>query len=207
MSISRLQRRRGRRADGAKARPPGPAAAFVLPSTVSRDALLDGGSDRRFRALVHDLLTIATRMETVREHHGRRMGISGPQYSVLMAVAHQQGDRGASVGTVAQALHVSSAFVAAETGKLARRGLLLKQPNPRDRRSVLLSLAPAGRLAIDYSSAEIRAINDMFFGELDKARFDVVCAAAAALVAGSRKAVRYLLAVDEDTRAALRPAG
>jgi hypothetical protein len=47
----------------------------------------------------------------------------------------------------------------------------------------------------------------MFFGELDKARFDVVCAAAAALVAGSRKAVRYLLAVDEDTRAALRPAG
>ena len=96
------------------------------------------------------------------------MGISGPQYSVLIAVAHLQGERrGASVGAVAQALHVSSAFIASETGKMARRGLLLKRPNPRTGRGVLLSLAPAGRLKIDRVSAELRAINDLFFGALD----------------------------------------
>ena len=178
-----------------------------MPSTISREALLDGESDQRFRALVHDLLTIAARMEAVRDHHGRRMGISGPQYSVLMAVAHLQRDSGVSVGTVAQALHVSSAFVAAETGKLARRRLLLKQPNLQDRRGVLLSLAPAGRLAIDRSTAEIRSINDIFFGELDTKTFVTLCNAAAALVEGSRKSVRYLTAVDEDARVALRAAG
>ena len=114
---------------------------------MSSRALLENGSDHRFRTLVNDLFTIASRMEIVRTHLGARMGISGPQYSVLIAVAHLQGERargggGVSVGTVAQAMHVSSAFIASETGKMARRGLLLKRPNPEDGRGVLLSLAP-----------------------------------------------------------------
>jgi MarR family transcriptional regulator, organic hydroperoxide resistance regulator len=99
-------------------------AAYVLPPTVSNAALLERGSDRRFRALVNDLFTVASRMETVRAHLGRRMDVSGPQYSVLMAVAHLQGERGISVGAVAHAMHVSSAFIASETGKMAQRGLL-----------------------------------------------------------------------------------
>ena len=194
MSISRLLRRRaatvGVTVDSR------PAATYVLPPTVSRDALIEGGSDRRFRTLVHDLLTIATRMETVREHLGRRIGISGPQYSLLAAVAHRQGDAGVSVGAVAQMLHVSSAFVASETGKLARLKLLIKRTNPRDRRGVLISLAPAGRLKVDRVSAEIRAINDLFFGALDAKSFIAVSAAAAALVESSAKAMHYLDAVE-----------
>jgi DNA-binding MarR family transcriptional regulator len=188
-------------------RRPRAAAGYALPLTVSRGALIEDGSDRRFRTLVYDLLTISTRMEAVREHHGRRMGISGPQYSVLIAVGHLQGAHGASVGAVAQALHVSSAFIAAETGKLARRRLVLKRVNPRDRRGVLLSLTPAGRLAIDRASGEIRAINDLFFGALDRASFDAVCAAATALVEGSRKALHHLSAIEDDARAALGAAG
>jgi DNA-binding MarR family transcriptional regulator len=199
MSISKL--RRGRTKAGAK--PQHDAAAYVLPSTVSTAALLDKGSDRRFRTLVNDLFTIASRMETVRAHLGARMGISGPQYSVLVAVAHLQGERGVSVGTVAQAMHVSSAFIASETGKMARLGLLLKRANPEDRRGVLLSLAPAGRLRIDRVSPEIRAINDLFFGGLDASSFAALSTAAGTLVKGSRKAVHYVNAVESESAAAL----
>ena len=130
-------------------------------------------------------------MEMVREHLGRRMGISGPQYSIVVAVAHLQGRNGISVGALAQALHVSSAFIATEGGKLVRRKLLLKRTNPLDRRGVLLSVAPAGRLAVDRVSAEIRAVNDLFFGALDAASFAALSAAAAALVESSAKALRY----------------
>jgi DNA-binding MarR family transcriptional regulator len=167
-------------------------AAYVLPPTVSNGALLEAGSDRRFRILVNDLFTVANRMEIVRAHLGRRMGIGGPQYSVLLAVAHLAGERGASVGAVAQAMHVSSAFIASETGKMARQGLLLKRPNPQDGRGVLLSLAPAGRLKIDGVAAELRAINNLFFGMLDASSFSALSAAAAALVQGSDKAVVHL---------------
>jgi MarR family transcriptional regulator, organic hydroperoxide resistance regulator len=135
------------------------------------------------------------------------MGISGPQYSVLIAVAHLQGERGASVGAVAHAMHVSSAFIASETGKMARLGLLLKRTNPQDGRGVLLSLAPAGRLKIDRVSVEIRAINDQFFGVLDGAAFAALSAAAAALVNGSRKAVHYVNAVESEPSAERNAAG
>ncbi len=207
MSISRLRRARSRATIKTQANRDNAKAVYVLPPTISNGALLERGSDRRFRALVNDLFTVASRMEIVRAHLGRRMGISGPQYSVLVAVAHLQGERGASVGAVAQAMHVSSAFIAAETGKMARRGLLLKRPNPQDRRGVLLSLAPAGRLKIDRVAAELRAINDLFFGALDAPSFSALSAAAAALVKGSGKAVHYLRAVDIEPPAALKAVG
>jgi DNA-binding MarR family transcriptional regulator len=186
MSVSKL---RGRRPGAAERElETGP---YALPATVSRATLLKGGSDQRFRVLVADLFTISTRMEMVREHLGSRMGISGPQYSIVVAIAHLQGRNGISVGALAQALHVSSAFIATEGGKLVRRGLLLKRTNPLDRRGVLLSVASAGRLAVDRVSAEIRTVNDLFFGALDASSFAALSAAAAALVESSAKAVRY----------------
>ena len=63
MSISRL---RGARAKAtAKPNRDSANAAYVLPPTATRDALLEKGSDRRFRTLVNDLFTVASRMEIV----------------------------------------------------------------------------------------------------------------------------------------------
>ncbi|HEY2135049.1 MAG TPA: MarR family transcriptional regulator [Xanthobacteraceae bacterium] len=207
MSASRGGRRRTAAGAPRAVKSKGGGTTFVLPPTVTREALLERGSDRRFRSLVSDLLTIATRMEMVREHLGRRMGISGPQYSVLVGVAHLQGDSGVSVGALAQALHVSSAFIAVETGKLARLGLVLKRRNPQDGRGVLLSLALPGRLKIDRASAEIRAVNDLFFGGLDTASFRALCAAAARLVEGSSTATTYLDAIAAKPALTLGAAG
>lgn len=165
---------------------------FVLPPTVSRGVLLRDGSDREFRRLVSHLLTIATRMETIREHHGRRMGVSGPQYSLMVCVAHLQNGNGVSVGAVAEALHVSSAFVASETGELARRGLLLKRTNPDDRRSVLLNLSADGRSRIKRLAPQIRSLNDVLFGGLDAKSFSELSALAEILVEGSGKAVERI---------------
>jgi DNA-binding MarR family transcriptional regulator len=208
MSTSRGGRRRSSSgvAKAPRGSKDGAAAAFALPPTVTCEALLDRGSDRRFRSLVHDLLTIATRMEIVRAHHGHRIGITGPQYSVLMAIAQLQGATGVSVGAVAQALHVSSAFIAVETGKLARLGLVLKQRNPDDGRGVLLSVALAGRLKLDRASAEIRAVNDLFFGALDPDSFRALSAAAGELVKGSRAAMNFLGAVGDRRAASLKAA-
>lgn len=212
MSISRIGRRRGSagaatKVMGRRAVYDSGAASHVLPATVSRDALLENGSDRRFRGLVSDLLTIATRMEILREHLGRRMDISGPQYSVLIAVAHLQDATGVSVGTVARAMHVSSAFVASESGKLARLGLLLKRTNPQDRRGVLVSLSPTGRRRIESVSTEVRGINDLFFGALDTKSFGALCAAASLLVSGSRKALQYSAAFAEESHTTLKAVG
>ena len=166
--------------------------------TVSHKALLDGGSDKRFRQLVSDLLTLSVRMELVREHLGRQIGITGPQYSVLVAVSHLEGDAGVSVGALARVLHVSSAFIATETRKLAEAGLLVKLPNPKDRRGVLISLSRAGRAQIARLTPPIRAINDQFFGALGRGAFEAMASSSAALVKSSARVVARLSALGQD---------
>ncbi len=89
-------------------------------------------------------------------------------------------------------MHVSSAFVASESGKLAQRGLVLKQTNPQDRRSVLLSIAPAGRIEIGRIGGEIRAINDLFFAALDGKAFNALSAAIGSLMSSSRRAIQHI---------------
>jgi MarR family transcriptional regulator, organic hydroperoxide resistance regulator len=168
-----------------------------VPATVSLPQLLERGSDQRFRSLVQDLLTVARRLEAARDYFGSRIEVTGPQYHLLMTVAQLQGDAGVSVGSVARAMNVSSAFVTSETGKLAGMGLLDKQTNPQDHRGALLSLTRAGRLKVESVIPAIRAINDLFFGRLSARSFAELSAGAAALAQGSREAMQYIERAEE----------
>lgn len=170
-----------------------------LPITVSRPALLEAGADARFRRLVYDLLTIASRMTVVREHLANGMGITAPQFSLLLAIGQFQAERGVGVTAVARVLHVSSAFVATETGKLAQAGLLTKRANPKDRRAVLLSLTRAGRALIERHSNEIRSVNDAFFGALARNTFAALSTTMADLVHSSARAIAQLNRTESDS--------
>jgi len=173
------------------------ASGYHPAATVSLRALLHKQSDRQFRRLVQDLLTVSRRLEMARDYFGRRINVTGPQYRLLMTVAQLQGTTGVSVGSVAQAMHVSSAFVTSETGKLSDVGLIRKRPNPNDGRGALLSLAPAGRVKIDRLIGEIRSVNDLFFGLLGAQPFAELCASVGALVRGSSEAMRHIERVEE----------
>jgi MarR family transcriptional regulator, organic hydroperoxide resistance regulator len=172
--------------------------SFRLPATVSRTALLEAGCDRRFRQLVYDLFTISVRMETVRTRLARRIGITGPQYSVLVAIAQFQGIDGVSVGKVAQVLHVSAAFITAETRQLERVGLVVKGINPHDRRGVLLRLAPTGEQQMIAISPAITAVNDRFFASLSRKAFRSFADCAAQLVSSSREVVQSIETASAD---------
>jgi DNA-binding MarR family transcriptional regulator len=169
-----------------------------LPASISVAALLhDQQSDRQFRRLIRDLLTVTRRLELARDYFGRRINVTGPQYNLLMTVAELQGAAGASVGSVARAMHVSSSFVTAETGKLSDVGLLRKQTNRSDRRGALLKLTPSARRKIHRLLPEIRAVNDLFFGLLTAESFTALRAGAEALVEGSGEAMQYIARIEE----------
>jgi DNA-binding MarR family transcriptional regulator len=175
-------------------------AGHRLPATISVAALLNAKqSDRQFRRRVRDLLTVTRRLELARDYFVRRIHVTGPQYNPLMAVAELRGAGGVSVGSVAQAMHVSSSFVTAETGRLSGVGLLRKQTNPSDRRGALLKLTPPARTEIHRLLAEIRAVNDLFFGLLTAQSFTALCAGAEALVRGSREAMQYIARIEENS--------
>jgi DNA-binding MarR family transcriptional regulator len=200
MSTSSDAKGRKRRAGG---------GAYRAPLTVSAPALLENGGDGRFRKLVYDLITIAVRLEAVRDLLSRRMGVTGPQYSILMVVAQAQSAGGVTVSAAADQLHVSGAFVTAEVGKLVRESLVEKRTNPDDRRSVLLRLTAEGEALVGDVAADIRATNDRFFGTLGRDDFLTLGRIVDRMVGSSREALSYLTAIaeGEDRINARRAAG
>ncbi len=160
--------------------------------TATRDILLTRGSDRALRTLLYNLFTIETRMEEVRRYLGSCIGISGPQFSLLMAIQELQGEDGASVGRIAAYLHVAGSFVTAESSKLARKDYIEKRCGPQDRRVSLLRVRPAGKQAIERLLPEVRQINDTFFELESSEGFESLCRAADRMVDGSRQVLSLI---------------
>jgi DNA-binding MarR family transcriptional regulator len=159
------------------------------PLTVSRKALLEDSGDQAFRQMVYDLLTVSVRMQRVRDEVAGLLGVTGPQHSILMYIAHFAGDRGVSVKETADHLHVSGAFVTVEVKKLMDCGWLHKLTDPDDRRRVRLLLSPEGERRITDIAPVLCRINDMFFGGLSSEDFDRLRDMAARLVDGSEDAL------------------
>jgi DNA-binding MarR family transcriptional regulator len=127
------------------------------------------------------------------------MGISGPQYSLLRAVASLQGEEGVRVGIVAEHLNVTNTFITAQSGVLAQRGLLRKKEDASDRRASRLSLTLKGERLVDEIIEEVRPINDVFFGGLQKGEFEVLSAIMEKLVDFSRSAIVQISSQHHET--------
>src|SRR5262249_22798148 len=117
------------------------------------------------------------------------MGVSAPQYSVLRAVAALQGPDGVSVGSVAEHLHVSSAFIAAQSRGLVSQDLLDKQEDETDRRISRLSLTRKWHRLVDEVVEGVQRINDLFSGTRERGEFDALSAILDKLVQPTRTAI------------------
>ena len=167
--------------------------------TVSRAALLPGGSDAEFRGLIHDLIAYGHRLDACRDAFAAIIGVSGVQYEILMLVSRADG---LSVGEVAARLHRSGAFITLEANKLAERGILVKSSDPSDGRRVLLVMASKGFDLVEKLAPHQRKINDVLFECLDAKRFAQLRALAADLVGCGDRAVAMLGALMHEAQAA-----
>ena len=162
------------------------------PLTITRRALLVGGSDVEFRRLIYRLLLVEERLRHVRAFFGRRIGLTGPQYTLLITVAYLQGATGIKVRSLARNLRVTSAFITGESRRLIERGLLAKRRNPHDSRSTLLSVTAAGRRRIGELVPELRRVNDAFFSHVSAQSFRHAKRFLDQLLAGSEQVLAHM---------------
>jgi DNA-binding MarR family transcriptional regulator len=147
------------------------------PLSVSRPACLEHRRDDRLRALLHALFVTAARFEDVRAAFGRGIGASGPQYTILAAIAERQGAAagragvGVGIRALADHLHVAPSHITTEVTKLMALGLVEKRANPADGRGVLVRLTRAGETTLDRLGPFRRAINDILFDGIGRAEF------------------------------------
>lgn len=162
------------------------------PLSITRRALLNSGSDLEFRRLIYRLVVVEERLRHARAHFGRLIGLSGPQYMLLVSVAYLQGATGITVQSLARNLRVTSAFITGESRRLIERGLLAKRRNPHDSRSTLISLTAAGRRRIEKVVPEVRRVNDLFFQNVTKESFRHAKRFLEQLVDGSAQALAHI---------------
>lgn len=166
-------------------------ASAAHPKTVSHPALLVNDSDKLFRQMVYDTLAFAARIQEVRSRFGEFINLPGAQYSILMAIAHQQDD-GIGVNAIAEHLHLSGAFVTTEINKLVLAGLVEKREHPGDRRRVLLRITERARARLrELSPVQIQG-NDALFDCLDDQTFETLRTLMAKLVVCGDNALRLL---------------
>jgi DNA-binding MarR family transcriptional regulator len=146
---------------------------FGLPVSATRMELLDegGATDHRFRQLLHDFSTLGASLELARAHLASLIGLTSPQYNILMILANHQNAGGIRVSDVAKSLHVTTAFVTGEAGRLEQSGLIHKLPNPKDGRGVLLRLTPASEALVQRVGLARQRVNDHLFGSLTAREF------------------------------------
>jgi DNA-binding MarR family transcriptional regulator len=130
------------------------------PLTVSRPALLAGGSDAEFRSLIHDLIAYGHKLDACRDAFAAIAGISGVQYEILMLVSRADG---LAVGEVAARLHRSGAFITIEANKLVAESILEKGSDPADGRRVLLRCSLNGFQLLERMAPFQRRVNDVLF--------------------------------------------
>jgi DNA-binding MarR family transcriptional regulator len=171
---------------------------FQFPLTATSPILVSGKSDHSLRKLLYDFFTVSARLETVKRYLGERLGLTGPQYTIMMAVAELQGKIGVSVGRVGEYLHVTGPFVTMESGKLIKKGFLERRSDLQDRRVSLLSVAPNGAKALQSLFPELQQINDVFFELGSRPEFERLCKTLEKLVGNSQRALALINATRGD---------
>ena len=140
--------------------------------TITRPEFLTNGSDADFRKFIYGLLISSLHMEKLRDQIGDLIGVNGIQYHILAVVSENRTSDTISVGEVAKILQAGSTYITMETGKLAKLGLIKKETNHRDRRSILLSLSKKGQAVLDSVAGSRQEINNAIFDGFSKNDFE-----------------------------------
>jgi len=168
------------------------------PKTITRDDYLSGGQDLDFRLGIYRFVQAARRLGDCREAFGRWIDLTSSQYLVLMGIAYAQGTSGITIASIATHVGLAATHVTTEVGRLIRRGLLVKAPSAEDRRSVLVSLTPAGELAVRDVIVLVRQINDILFKNISRREFDALVVTSEKLIRNSEYAMTELRLLESD---------
>jgi DNA-binding MarR family transcriptional regulator len=180
------------------------ATRFRPATSVTHDAMLVGGNDEKFRRVLFLSRLFADRLAIFRETIGQTIGLSGNQYVILLATSHAQRDGGATVRDIARYALMASTHVTTQAGALMRKGLLRKQPNSQDGRSVLLSLTPKGVEAMTLIASLRQEFNDAFFVGVSRTSLLAAAEFLEQVAANSERALPLLRDAETRSRTARR---
>jgi DNA-binding MarR family transcriptional regulator len=124
---------------------------------------------RRFTWVI---ASINVHLEELRYFWAKTLGISGPQWMILMALADMDQDDGVPVNVVSKKLHVDSSFITTQSKLLEKKGFLRRKSSTEDARIVQMSLTDKTYKHLASLASQQEALNDFIFAEFNDQQLD-----------------------------------
>ncbi len=151
--------------------------------------------DRAITDFIWNIVEIHSQLEDIHTSWAGLLGITEPQWLILMAITELDQGRGVAGIDIANKLRVHPAFVTNQTKSLEKAGLISRRPGADDARFVLMSLTDKATSEIEKLSKRKLALNSTMFNEVDEKTLDELNEALAKIAKNARLAAR-LLAID-----------
>lgn len=148
--------------------------------------------DKAVRDFIWNIVEIHSQLEEIHKSWAQMLGVTEPQWLILMAIDELDQGRGVSGIAVANKLRIHPAFVTNQTKKLEATGFLIRQPSLDDARFVQMSLTEKARSEIAKLSLKRKALNSTMFDGLDGASIDYLNKRLSSIAKNSRLAAQKL---------------
>lgn len=122
--------------------------------------------DDRARRLVWAIAAVSARLEDLRYFWAEALGVSGPQWMILMTVNESKASAGIPVREIAKKLEVDPSFVASQSKRLEEIGFLARSTSKDDSRVVLLALTALAQKQFSILALRQSALNEFVYEDL-----------------------------------------
>jgi MarR family transcriptional regulator, organic hydroperoxide resistance regulator len=114
-----------------------------------------------------EIASIGVYLEELRQFWAKTLGISGPQWMIIVALAdHDQGD-GVAVNVVSKLLHVDPSFVTTQSKLLEKKGFVRRKTAVEDARIVKMSLTDKTTKHLANLASQQEALNQFIFADFE----------------------------------------
>jgi len=117
------------------------------------------------RQFTWEIASINVHLQEIRYFWAKMLGISGPQWMILMALADLDEGEGISVKAVSKMLHVDPSFVTTQSKLLEKKGFVRRRVSEEDARIVQMSLTDKTYKLIEGLASQRESLRHFIFDE------------------------------------------
>jgi DNA-binding MarR family transcriptional regulator len=117
------------------------------------------------RQFAWEIAAINVHLQEIRYFWAKALGVSGPQWMILMALADLDQGEGVPVKVVSKMLHVDPSFVTTQSKMLEKKGFMRRKASGEDARVVQMSLTDKTYKHIAGLASQQEELNNFIFGE------------------------------------------
>jgi DNA-binding MarR family transcriptional regulator len=140
------------------------------------------------RRFAWEIAAINVHLQEIRYFWAKALGVSGPQWMILMALADLDQGEGVPVKVVSKMLHVDPSFVTTQSKMLEKKGFMRRKTSGDDHRVVQMSLTDKTYKHLASLAAQQEELNNYIFAEFSDRELGEFTARLTALKARLEKA-------------------